>query len=406
MGEKNKKNENKEKKLVAINKAIKTKNLRWKAEETIMSKLSEEEVKKRLGSIIPEERIKLIEERREKKEKKGVAAGERLPKASLPKWDWRNVSGVNWVTAPKDQGNCGSCVSFAVVGVLEMMLRRWIYDDPAAKVNLSEAHLFYCNNRQCNVNDPNFGWNIAPGLDYVKNNGVPDEACFPYTGQNQPCNTCSNWENRIDHTKITHWKKITDKDEMKEMLRGHGCLAADFLVYEDFMSYPGGVYEYATGKKLGGHAIMVVGYDDNDGCWICKNSWFGTAWGESGFFRIGYDEVGIDDAMYSVDFVDTLMEADGKITFLRVHDVGTGYGPSIDFIDGEVVAKLDSKPDKAFGFQLRTDSNESERQGMLNLLRDCFNSGTRVRIEYFVTGMTTGRILRVVKIREVKNVVT
>jgi C1A family cysteine protease len=36
-----------------------------------------------------------------------------------------------------------------------------------------------------------------------------------------------------------------------------------------------------------------VGYDDPNGCWICKNSW-NTTWGEQGFFRIAYGECGIE----------------------------------------------------------------------------------------------------------------
>jgi C1A family cysteine protease len=391
--------ENEEKKRIeAINEAIKSKNLRWKAEATKMSQLSEEEKKLRLGSIISEERRKSIEERRAKKEKKSAPIGEGSLGASVSKWDWRNVSGINWVTPPKDQGSCGSCVAFTVCGVLEMMIRRWILSDPNANINLSEAHLFYCNNRLCYPpNDPNYGWLIPPALEYVKNNGVPDDACFPYTDHNQPCNTCSDWRSRIDNTKINNYTSITNTDEMKAMLREHGCLATDFLVYDDFMHYPGGVYEFAWGDYLGGHAVMVVGYDDAQGCWICKNSWYGTSWGENGFFRIGYGEVGIDDVMYAADFTGTLLQISGKIAFLRVHDVGTGFGPPKDFIDGEVIVKLDSKPDKAFGFQLRTDDNEPERRGMLNVLRDCFNKGAHVTIDYTVTGMTTGRIIRIAK---------
>jgi len=71
-------------------------------------------------------------------------------------------------------------------------------------------------------------------------------------------------------------------------------------------------------------------------------------------------------------------EASGKITMLRVHDVGTGYGP----LDVEVVITLDSEPNKGFGFQLRDDANRPVRQGMLDLLRDAFNNNWTVTIDY------------------------
>ena len=50
-----------------------------------------------------------------------------------------------------------------------------------------------------------------------------------------------------------------------------------------------------------------------------------------------------------------LLNAKGKLTLLRVHDVGSSYGPPTDRIDVEVVIWLDSKPGYAFGFQLRND---------------------------------------------------
>jgi photosystem II stability/assembly factor-like uncharacterized protein len=93
-----------------------------------------------------------------------------------------------------------------------------------------------------------------------------------------------------------------------------------------------------------------------------------------------------------------LLSAEGRVTLLRVHDVGTGYGPPTDFLDVEVVIQLDSQPGKAFGFQLRSGGNEVAHRGMLDLLRASFSSGGRVRIDYFRTGLRIGRILRVVDI--------
>jgi hypothetical protein len=91
-----------------------------------------------------------------------------------------------------------------------------------------------------------------------------------------------------------------------------------------------------------------------------------------------------------------LIASTGKLTFLRVHDVGTGYGPPADFIDVEVVVKLDSQPGKSFGFQVRDDAQRAARQGMLDLLRDAFNNNWTVTLDYFIDdGKTNGTIIRV-----------
>lgn len=75
--------------------------------------------------------------------------------------------------------------------------------------------------------------------------------------------------------------------------------------------------------------------------------------------------------------------ASGKVTMLRVHEVGTKYGPSSDVLDAEVVFKLDSASDLAFGFKLRDDSNQATHQGMLDLLRDAFKNGYTVYTDYY-----------------------
>ncbi|NIX56638.1 MAG: S8 family serine peptidase, partial [candidate division Zixibacteria bacterium] len=91
-----------------------------------------------------------------------------------------------------------------------------------------------------------------------------------------------------------------------------------------------------------------------------------------------------------------LLNASGFLTMLRVHDAGTAYGPPTDRIDVEVVIKLDTRPGKAFGFQLRNDSNYLTRQGMLDLLRDAFKNNLAVNIDYRIApGNSNGEIIRV-----------
>ncbi len=91
-----------------------------------------------------------------------------------------------------------------------------------------------------------------------------------------------------------------------------------------------------------------------------------------------------------------LRNAKGKISMLRVHEVGTGYGPQNDKIDVEVVIKLANMPDNAFGFKLRNDNNQAVHQGMLDLFRDAFDRNWNVNIDYNINpGKKNGVILRV-----------
>jgi hypothetical protein len=91
--------------------------------------------------------------------------------------------------------------------------------------------------------------------------------------------------------------------------------------------------------------------------------------------------------LFTVLFTDTasaqsVENARGRLTLLRVHDLGTGFGPPADFIDAEVVIALDSRPGMFFGFQLRNDARLPARQGMLDLLRDAFERNLIVNIDF------------------------
>lgn len=91
-----------------------------------------------------------------------------------------------------------------------------------------------------------------------------------------------------------------------------------------------------------------------------------------------------------------LLQAKGKVTLLRVHEVGSKYGPPTDQIDVEVIIWIDNQPGKAFGFQLRNNNNQPVRQGMLDLLRDAFNYNWTVTIDYEIdTGKKNGVIRRI-----------
>ena len=95
-----------------------------------------------------------------------------------------------------------------------------------------------------------------------------------------------------------------------------------------------------------------------------------------------------------------LLEKTGQIVFLRAHDLGTGYGPSNDFLDVEAVFIQNSLSDGARGFQMRNDQYLPARQAMFSLLRDAFVHNLPVTADYEIdTGKQNGIAIRVALIR-------
>ena len=91
----------------------------------------------------------------------------------------------------------------------------------------------------------------------------------------------------------------------------------------------------------------------------------------------------------------SVIETVGHISFLRAHDLGTGYGKAPNFLDCEVVVLLAEQPLLGLGFQLRADAEQPTRREMFDLLRSAFIGGQAVRIDYETVGPRAGQIIRV-----------
>jgi C1A family cysteine protease len=62
---------------------------------------------------------------------------------------------------------------------------------------------------------------------------------------------------------------------------------SDFLPFFANKSNAKAVYKPSTNAKLDfGHAIVLVGYNNEQGYWLAKNS-YGNSWGDGGLFRVG-----------------------------------------------------------------------------------------------------------------------
>ncbi len=202
-------------------------------------------------------------------------------------FDWRNVGGKNYVTPVKNQQYCGSCWAFASIGALEsaMLIDR---DTPGVALDLSEQYLVSCGGFDgCEggyMNDP---------ANFFSRVGAVPETCFPYraaAGQCEPCEGAAPEAVRLADWGFVFPDLEVTVEGLKSALYAYGPLATGFLVYEDFYYYSSGVYTYAAGDYMGGHAVLLVGWDDGLQAFIVKNSW-GTDWGESGYFKISYNDI-------------------------------------------------------------------------------------------------------------------
>jgi len=263
-----------------LSKILLTNKARWKAAENPISKMNPIMRKKLLG--VDENAVSWVP----------LNYVNSIQSYSLPSLvDWRNKNG-NHVTGVKDQGGCGSCVSFGTVAVTESM----VSIEKGKMLDLSEADQYFCSSHGASCH----GWNPKDAFNEIKNRGVADDAYFPYNTA-FPNNdiygstpTCRGGPDRNTRTvKVTTVHSLNSNAEAKNHLSTIGPIVCCFDVYADFHYYQSGIYNHVTGEKEGSHCVQIVGYSDIDNCWICKNSW-NSSWGNGGYVNIAYGTCNID----------------------------------------------------------------------------------------------------------------
>lgn len=116
-----------------------------------------------------------------------------------------------------------------------------------------------------------------------------------------PSNTKINYADDKVKAKTSYGFGMEDTvEKIKNDIYQYGPVTGAFTVYEDFPTYKSGVYQHTTGSELGGHAIKVIGWGNEDGLdyWLCNNSWNNT-WGDQGTFKIKMGDCGINRQMHA-----------------------------------------------------------------------------------------------------------
>jgi len=201
-----------------------------------------------------------------------------------------------------DQGELGSCTAHAIAGAVEFAMKKQQLEEV-----FTPSRLFiYYNERMIEGTvDEDAGAMLRDGIKSVARLGAPHEGLWPYVitrFRTRPARPA--YRDGLDHQALLYRRMAQTLDQLK------GCLAAGFPFVFGFAVYES--FERASVRRtgrvpmpaghealLGGHAVLAVGYDDDDAVFVIRNSW-GDAWGKAGYGAMPYAY--LTDSNLSDDF--------------------------------------------------------------------------------------------------------
>lgn len=206
-----------------------------------------------------------------------------------------------------DQGQLGSCTANSIGGAIQFeQMKQGIK-------NFVPSRLFiYYNERVLeNTVNSDSGAQIRDGMKVVAKLGAPPETDWPYDitrfAEKPPAVAFTDGaKNRV----LSYQRVNRALAQMK------GCLASGypfvfgFTVYDSFESAAVAQTGHAKMPQpgesvVGGHAVLAVGYDDQNQWFIVRNSWAAT-WGIAGYFTLPYQyllEPNLSDDFWTVRLV-------------------------------------------------------------------------------------------------------
>ncbi len=200
----------------------------------------------------------------------------------------------------EDQGNLGSCTGNAIAGAIELLDKR-----AGKNLDVSRLYIYYYERLlEGTVNYDN-GAYIRDGMRAVYNYGAPLESLWPYNISKFRSAPTQQAITDGAKRKVTSYQAIANHQGCLDSLANGFPIVIGFSVYSSFESATvarTGVMPYPNTSReqlLGGHAVLLVGYDKTKQVYIVRNSW-GTGWGDRGYFYMPFQV--IQNTSMSSDF--------------------------------------------------------------------------------------------------------
>lgn len=192
--------------------------------------------------------------------------------------------------SPGSQGLQGSCVAWATTYAARSYYagkrNQWTFS--SADQLFSPAFVY---NKLRNYDaDCRKGTQIPRALEILKNEGAPTLAAFPYRADDCSRVPDPKLVESASRHRIRSWQAIDPArlDDIKGQLAGGHPVVFGMRISQSFKQLRGDtVYDDLDAERTGGHAMVLVGYDEQRQAFKLINSW-GTRWGDKGYGWVSY----------------------------------------------------------------------------------------------------------------------
>lgn len=197
----------------------------------------------------------------------------------------------------ENQGSLGSCTGNAIAGAIELLNKR------NNKTNdISRLFIYYYERLMLGTVNYDSGAYIRDGIKVTNKYGASSESLWPYIISKFRQQPAPQAIKDALKRKVTRYERVADHAGCIDALNNGYPVTIGFDVYTSFMRIgKDGVMTYPRAGEtlLGGHAVLLVGYDMNKQQYIVRNSW-GTGWGDGGYFYMPFQV--IQNTSMSADF--------------------------------------------------------------------------------------------------------